>query len=239
MVGFRMLKYEKVAKQIEQYIKENNLEQGDKLPKLDHLTERFAVSKSTIIKALDILEIRGMIYQVRGSGIFVRQHRRKGFINLTESQGFGKSLSDFQLDSKVLELSVIKPDEYMMKYLHLDEDDEVYYLRRVRVIEGRPFCIEDSFYSKKVIVYLNKEIAEKSVYQYLIDDLKLNIGFSDSFFRIGQLNHEEAMLLEEPENAATLRVESIYYLHNGQPFNYSVLKYHKDQAQFFVPGQHY
>lgn len=57
-----MLKYEKVANQIELFIKENDLNQGDKLPILDDLTEEFKVSKSTIIKALDILEIKGLIY---------------------------------------------------------------------------------------------------------------------------------------------------------------------------------
>lgn len=234
-----MLKYEKVAKQIEQYITDNQLSQGDKLPILDELTEQFKVSKSTIIKALDILELRGMIYQVRGSGIFVRQQKRKGYINMAESRGFKESLREFDLTSKVMALKLIKPDSHLMEQLDLEEDDEVYLVKRVRYIEESPFCIEYSYYSKKHVMYLNQEIAEDSIFTYIMNDLKLNIGFSDTFFRISYLNEGEAGHLELKENDPALRVETTYYLHNGQPFNYSILLYHKDQAQFFVPGTHY
>lgn len=234
-----MLKYENVAKQIEHYIKVNNLEQGDKLPSLDQLTEEFSVSKSTIIKALDVLEIKGLIYQVRGSGIFVRQAQRPGFINLSGGQGFSNDMEGIQLEGNVISLEVIKPSKKIAKSLMLEEDEDVYYLKRVRSMEGLAFCIEESYYSKKHVIYLNEELAKGSIFEYLQNDLKLSFGFADIYFKISELDKEEAPLLDLKEKDATLLTESLYYLHNGEPYNFSVLKYHKDHVQFFVPSSRY
>lgn len=86
-----MLKYQQIATEIETYIEEHQLQQGDKLPVLETLMAQFEVSKSTITKSLELLEQKGAIFQVRGSGIFVRKHKRKGYISLLSNQGFKRS----------------------------------------------------------------------------------------------------------------------------------------------------
>lgn len=71
-----MTKYGRIANAIQQYILEKELKTNDQLPIITDLVEQFAVSKSTIIKALEVLEIKGVIYQRRGSGSFVRAPKR-------------------------------------------------------------------------------------------------------------------------------------------------------------------
>lgn len=51
-----MLKYQQIAAEIETYIEEHQLQQGDKLPVLETLMAQFEVSKSTITKSLELLE---------------------------------------------------------------------------------------------------------------------------------------------------------------------------------------
>ncbi len=58
-----MLKYQQIALDIEKYIEEHQLQQGDKLPVLQTLMTRFNVSKSTITKSLDLLEKRGLCFK--------------------------------------------------------------------------------------------------------------------------------------------------------------------------------
>lgn len=48
-----MLKYQQIAAEIETYIEEHQLQQGDKLPVLETLMAQFEVSKSTITKSLE------------------------------------------------------------------------------------------------------------------------------------------------------------------------------------------
>ena len=127
----------------------------------------------------------------------------------------------------------------LQELLKLSPEEDVYCLKRQRLIQGLPYCLEESYYSKRHVLYLNEEIGRASVFTYLQEDLKLSFGFADIYFRISNLSKEHAPLLNQRENDATLLTESIYYLHNGEPFNYSVLRYHKDQAQFFVPSLRY
>ena len=60
-----MLKYEHIAKQLNAFIHQSNFKPGDKLPSVTQLKERYQVSKSTIIKALGLLEQDGLIYHTR------------------------------------------------------------------------------------------------------------------------------------------------------------------------------
>lgn len=234
-----MLKYEYIAKEIMNLIEDKDLRQGDKLPSLDELVTQFEVSKNTVIKALDELQSHGLIYQVRGSGIFVRGRRQKGYINMMEIQGFNSMLREFDLTSKVLELKEVIPSGTVQAHLQIDADQPVYYLKRLRYIEGRIFCIEESYFDKNIVMYLNEQIAKDSVFNYLTNNLKLQISFLDHYLRVGKLNQQNAVYLELQEGDPGIQVESIFYLANGVPFDYSKIIYHYEESQFFIQGNSY
>lgn len=234
-----MLKYKHTARELIRYIEENNLEYGYKLPNLEEMMERFQVSKNTVIKALEELERHGIIYQVRGSGIFVRGHRRTGYINLVEIHGFNSTLREFEINSIVLSLEVIKATPEVQANLQVDEDQEVYHVKRLRSIEGRVFCIEESYFNKDIVPYLNEQIASDSIFTYLVQDLKLQVGFLDHFLRVRKLSAEEATHLSLQKGDPAAAIESIFYLSNGQAFDYSKIIYHYEEAQFFIQGNSY
>lgn len=228
-----MLKYQQIAAEIEKYIEDNALQQGDKLPVLETLMTQFEVSKSTITKSLDLLEKRGVVFQVRGSGIFVRRHKRKGYISLLSNQGFKKEIEGFNLTSKVIELDVRKPTQEVADSLNIGLDDDIYYVKRVRYIHGQALAFEESHYNKSIITYLNKEIVSESIFNYITDGLGLKVGFSDMYLHVGKLNEEEAEHLGLKKGDPKLYLESIYHLTNGQPFDFSKLTYNYEQSQFF------
>ncbi|TWT25425.1 GntR family transcriptional regulator [Planomicrobium sp. CPCC 101110] len=229
-----MLKYQHIAEEIENYIEEHKLQQGDKLPVLQDLMSQFEVSKSTVTKALELLETKGVVFQVRGSGIFVRRHKRKGYISLLSNQGFKKNLEEFQITSKVIQLDVRKPTTEAALNLNIGPDDDVYYVKRVRYIQGQPLCLEESYFNKSIVTYLNNEIITESIFNYITDGLGLNVGFSDMFLHIDKLTEEEAGYLGLEKGDPKLYVESIFHLTNGQPFDFSKVTYNYVQSQFFI-----
>ncbi|RBW68393.1 GntR family transcriptional regulator [Bacillus taeanensis] len=234
-----MLKYQHIANEIEKYIEDHALKQGDKLPVLEKLMTQFGVSKSTVTKSLDLLEKKGVVFQVRGSGIFVRKHKRKGYINLLASQGFKNSLEEFQLTSEVLQLKVTKPTQEAAVNLNVELNQDVYYVKRIRYIHGQPLSLEESYFNKAIITYLNKEIVAESIFNYITEGLGLKIGFSDTFLHIGKLNEEEAKYLELEKDEPKLEMESVFHLNNGQPFDFSKVTYNYQQSQFFVQASSY
>src|SRR5699024_7352721 len=104
-------KYEEVAGALVRYINKNELNADDKLPSIQEMVDYYQVSKNTVLSALNDLEKQGLIYQVRGSGVYVRGNQRKGYINLLNLGGFNSTLSQFKIDSKVLSLALIAPTE--------------------------------------------------------------------------------------------------------------------------------
>ncbi|WP_453992069.1 GntR family transcriptional regulator [Bacillus nitroreducens] len=231
-----MLKYQQIAKEIEKYIEDHSLQQGEKLPVLESLMTQFKVSKSTITKSLDLLERKGVIFQLRGSGIFVRRQKRKGYITLFTNQGFKKDLEDFQLSSEVIELEVRKPTDEVAFNLNMDLNDDVYYVKRVRYINGETLCLEESYYNKSIVTYLNNEIVKDSIFDYIRDALGLQVGFSDIYLQAGMLTEEEARYLKLETGAPKLYVESIFHLTNGLPFDFSKISYNYKQSQFYMQG---
>jgi GntR family transcriptional regulator, transcriptional regulator of bglA len=229
-----MLKYQQIAFEIEKYIEDNSLQQGDKLPVLETLMTQFEVSKSTITKSLELLEKKGVVFQVRGSGIFVRRHKRKGYISLLLNQGFKSDLEDFHVTSKVIELELRKPTQEAADNLNLTLNDDVYYVKRVRYINGQTLCYEESYYNKSIVTYLNEEIVSESIFHYIREGLGLKVGFSDIFLHVDKLNEEEAEYLGLETGAPKLYVETIFHLTNGQPFDFSKVTYNYQQSQFFI-----
>ncbi|WP_413375197.1 GntR family transcriptional regulator [Alkalihalobacillus sp. 1P02AB] len=234
-----MLKYQHIANEIENYIEEHKLQQGEKLPVLQDLMVQFGVSKSTVTKSLELLEKKGVVFQVRGSGIFVRRHKRKGYISLLSSQGFKKNLEDFQITSEVIELDVRKPTKEAALNLNMELSDDVYYVKRVRYIHEQTLCLEESYFNKSIITYLNNEIISESIFNYITEGLGLKIGFSDTFLHVAKLTDTEAHYLGLKKGDPKLFVESVFHLTNGQPFDFSKVTYNYEQSQFFVQANSY
>lgn len=67
-----MLKFEKIADDLRQAIKNGQYLPGDQLPLEKDLVEKYNVSRVTIKRALDELVFRGLVVKRRGWGTFVK-----------------------------------------------------------------------------------------------------------------------------------------------------------------------
>lgn len=233
-----MPKYKEVFWKIIEQINEKEMRQGEKLPSIETLMKQYNAGKNTILTALNELEKQAYIYQVRGSGSFVRKQKHSGYLKITEANGLRNSLREYNLTSKMLELKIVKPNSEVLANLNAEEDEDIYYVKRLRLVDGKPFSIEKSYYLKSVVPYLNQDIVESSIFEYLINDLKLKPGFTDHFLKLGTLNEEDASFLHLKEAEPAILLESIFFLKNGQPFDYSKVIYHQN-AQFFIQGYNY
>jgi GntR family transcriptional regulator, transcriptional regulator of bglA len=131
-------------------------------------------------------------------------------------------------------LELRKPTQEAADNLNLTLNDDVYYVKRVRYINGQTLCYEESYYNKSIVTYLNEEIVSESIFHYIREGLGLKVGFSDIFLHVDKLNEEEAEYLGLETGAPKLYVETIFHLTNGQPFDFSKVTYNYQQSQFFI-----
>jgi GntR family transcriptional regulator len=137
--------YLQLAEAIKARIAQNVWSLGMMIPSENELAEDFNISVGTVKKALSVLVQEGALFRRQGKGTFVT------------SPDFSKSFSRFfRYDwksgesaetpgSKVLSIEVIQPDSSVVDRLQLDPEQKVFWLKRVRTIQNKPFVIEDIF----------------------------------------------------------------------------------------------
>lgn len=209
------VKYKVIAKEIEEDIIAGKYESSKKLPTVEELMDIYSVSRSTIRQAIKRLVEMGEIYQVQGSGIFIRQTSKEGYINLQCMRGLGVEFGAERIKTKVLELKVIKSDEEISEKMKCDIGTELYYIKRLRYIDNEPYIVEYSYYNKEIVPYINTEIAEKSIYTYMAESLKLHMGFADKVIYCEPLNYEHSNMLGLNEGEGSLTIEDTVFLTNG------------------------
>ena len=233
-----MLKYQIIANEIEHNIYSNNLPQGTKLPTVETLASDYKVSISTIVKAIEALVSRGIVYQLQGSGIFVRRRNRSGYIDLNITEGFTNSLKEFTVTSKVLEFDLIPANEEIAELIECNINDSVYLVKRLRYLNDEIMCYEEAYYKKSIVPFLTKEIAKGSIFKYLKTAFNLKPGFSDRYLHIEKLNDKVANILNlNPGDPAMVVLEQIY-LPSGVLFNASKLVYNYKNTQFFLQSSY-
>lgn len=225
------VKYKQIAEIIESNILVGKYNDTKKLPTEEELMKEFDVSRNTIRKAIGTLVDRGHIYQVQGSGIFIREISKEGCINLGRIKGLTGETTLNNIVTKMLELKIVKADEELAKKMKCDLGTNLYFVKRLRYVDNVAFTIECSYYNKDIIPYLNQEIIEKSIYDYITNDLKFNIGFADKMIYSDKLEADEAELLCLNEGDPSLIIEDTVFLTNGYIFDISKVTYNYKNAK--------
>ena len=99
-------------------------------------------------------------------------------------------------------------------------------------IDDIPFAVEYTYYNKDIIPYLNEDIAKTSIFSFIINDLKLTIGFSEKYIFAKPLSKEDQELLNLEPGAFGLIIDDNVFLSNGKKFNYSKIWYNYKYANF-------
>jgi GntR family transcriptional regulator, transcriptional regulator of bglA len=225
------VKYKEIADCLEQEIRDGKFDNTKKLPTEEELIKNFEVSRNTIRKAINQLVNRGYIYQVQGSGMFLREKSVTDYINLGSLRGLTKDLTSNIIETKVLDLLVLEADEAKAKQLRCEVGTQLYYIKRLRIVDKEPFSIEISYFKKDIVPYLNEELASSSIYSYLIEDLKLKIGFADKVINCEKIDEASARMLHVNPLDPALIIENTVCLTNGTIFELSKSLFHYQKAK--------
>ncbi|MCU7196422.1 GntR family transcriptional regulator [Turicibacter sanguinis] len=214
-------KYKQIVSELEADLLSGKYNEVKKLPREEDLIEKYQVSRTTIRKAIAMLVNKGYVYQVQGSGIFIREASLQDYVSLENLKGLTRDFPDKKIESKLINLMVINADEDLAKQMKCDVGTDIYFLERLRYVNEEPFAVEYTYLNKNVIPYMSEEIAHRSIYSFIINDLKLSVGFADKIIYADKLDSESAQLLQLSENDPTLVIENTVFLTNGTVFEVS------------------
>lgn len=219
-----MKKYQLIANTIKERIIKGIYPQQSFLPKQEELAEEFSVSKITVKSALDLLEREGFVYKESGLGTKVLsnltllgQHDSpvNSFAGLSAENG-----SD-RVSSKIIKFEVAFPSADLCEKLNLDENDPVYEIIRLRLLDDEPLVIEHTYMPVSQVPALSKKILEGSIYSYLHKKLHIKFGGVFRWIKADLPDEYDRQYLGASETTPILEIEQIVWTNSGVNIEYS------------------
>ena len=231
MSNKKMPLYQKIMKNIQDYIKNQGLEHGDVIPTEKALSEKYQVSRVTIRKAISRLIEKEILYSIKGSVTYVAFPKFEH--NLFKLQGFTEEMQPYHdsIKNKVIEFRLIKPNEEIQEILNLNKEEKVYNIKRIRKLNGEVLIIENAYIPFELFPDLSVEAMTKSKYGYLKEKGYVIKKRVEEF--IPRLPSEDTMeIFNIKSNTPLLELRAHSILSNDEIFEYSEVLYHPKKYKF-------
>ena len=166
--------YLNIANQLKDKINNNYYDQSGILPSEIELSKIFGVSRVTIRKAIDVLFDEGLVVKKQGSGTYIKKNGIVNF-NLHHLKSFKEEMEElgYNYENKILEFSIVFPNEFIQNKLNLKNNEKVYFIKRVKFINSKAAVLEQSFLPLCLFPDLTYEDMIYSKYNYIEKSKKL------------------------------------------------------------------
>ncbi len=202
--------YVQVKQQMRARMENGQWPSNSKIPGEHELAAQFGISRATVRKALDELELEGAVTRRVGDGTYVSvpkiDQRLGSFYSFsTEVRAMGMTAS-----TTVMDFVVIQADPMLQSRMRLEPEALVYRIRRLRMADGIPFALETSFVPYSLCPKLTRELVDEyGLYEALRNSAGLQPDAAQETFEAVLLSREEALYLQCPVPSAALRLERL------------------------------
>lgn len=126
-------------------IEEGEYAPGTAIPSENELSELYGVNRLTVRNALDALVNEGLLVRIQGKGAFVVGDRIER--DLDSLLGFRQTMHDRNAspDTKILAKTKRTAGKKFARIFGIDEDDEIFYVRRLNSANGEPVSVEHTY----------------------------------------------------------------------------------------------
>jgi len=230
-------KYDTIYKDLKQKIESNEYAYQELLPPENTLVGLYDCSRNTVRRAIANLVTDGYVQTMQGKGVrnIYRPIEQTSF-TIGEIESFQESaLRNGQTPkTDVILFTEIVIDEKLSKRTSFPVGSEVYYLQRLHYLDNIPLIINHNYFLKSVALNLTKEIAEKSIYNYLEKELKVSIINSKRVMTVEKVTEiDEKYLQLNIEDYNCMAVVSSYtYNSEGIMFEFTQSRHRPDSFCF-------
>ena len=206
---------------------------GHPLPSENEIAASFEVSRGTVRKMLELLSSESLIETFPGKASVV-SYRKFNFAAVDGLGNFSKAISSAGMTPSAILLEQERIDDapsIVREKLCIEEDAPVFYFRRLRLVNGEPWSIENTYYAEPAVTLVPQIDFTASIYSQLQN---LGITFGHSRDQIGavMISSEEASLLNRDAATPALVLMRVMHQLDGRPFEYSYDLHRSDRIRF-------
>lgn len=227
--------YYQLKESILKAVKNKEFDTGERLPSERELAEYHNISRMTVKKAVDILVDNGYLIRKQGSGTFVTDYQES--YSISPLLSFTKEMEKKELNytTKILNFTEIK-DQKIAKKMKLKPQANIFELERLRLIENKPFLLENTYLAADNFLNLKRDELENNSLFRIIKN-KYNIKLSNAEAEVeavifdssiaGKMQVKEGMLglyfeqFSRNENKEIIEYTSAYYRNDNYKFKFT------------------
>lgn len=233
-------KYDEIYRKLREKIEQKEYVYQDLMPSENMLTEMFACSRNTVRRAISQLADEGYVQSIHGKGVrIIYQPRQQSEFMLSgiESLKEAAARNKKNYTTKVVCFAELTVDEKIHDRTMLPIGSDIYYLQRVRYIDGQALIIDHNYFLRDVVKDLTPEIAEKSVYEYLEGTLGESIVTTKRKVTVERMTEIDAKYMDLNGYNCLAVVSSMTYNADGIMFEYTQSRHRPDSFAFYDQAQ--
>lgn len=136
---------EEAAELIECYIRRHDLGPYDRLPSEREMCAAWDLNRTTLRNAIRRLTEEGKLYSQKGSGTYVAPPKLERSLQDAKSTTEVVRGAGCLLQTQLLDMEIFDCTPYISHRLCIPEGERVFYMRRLRIMDGVPYTIESDY----------------------------------------------------------------------------------------------
>lgn len=172
------MKFEMIYNDLKARIESEEYTYQEMLPSENAMVNIYQCSRNTIRRAISMLASEGYVQSLHGKGvrvIYQRAERTSFTIGGIESFKESARRNHKKCWTNVMRFEEMIAEKSIERRTGFKEGSELYYIERVRYIDGKPIILDINLFLKEVLPGLTPEIAGQSVYEYIENTLGMQI----------------------------------------------------------------
>jgi GntR family transcriptional regulator len=226
--------YIQIHNQIKRDIEAGVWKVGDRIPSERALSAQFKVSRMTLRQALQTLVEEGILERRVGAGTYVaRQKVQEVMSGTTSFTEIMRSQGKFP-SSQTISYRMASPSLSEQERLHLQENDRVVRMERIRLADSVPISFEVTTIPASMVKDFSRAEVTDSFYATMEQKGGYQIGAAKQTVTATLASESIADYLDLKRGDPILRLRQITYLSDGRPFEYVRTQYAGERFEFYL-----
>ena len=209
--------YRQLMERLKDEIDTGKYSVGDRIPTESELCADFGVSRITVRRAVEELEIEGCLIKKQGKGTFVTIPKKKPEINKPDDFFELCRQRSVQPKAKLIKAGIVPASEKDIKNLQLLPNSKVVVIRRLLSADGLPVILEECHFPTAYSYILESRLTEslyKALKMYGIEP-----GINLNEISIIESDLEQSEILQIKNKTPLIFHSKIVYDMNGRILN--------------------
>ncbi|MFY0544790.1 GntR family transcriptional regulator [Brevibacillus sp. H7] len=225
--------YIQVQNWIKEKIASGEWKAKEKLPSESDLAAALDISRGTIKQAIKQLITEGILVQIHGKGTFVIGEQleyplAERLVSVAETMIENQK----NFTTNLVSLELIPAGKMLAENLHVQADDKVWYMQRLRHFEGTPVVFLENYLPANLFPDLDQiDFTEDALFAIIENRYKTIIEWGKRSFLAKGADERISRILQIDKGTPVTFLEQTTYTSNDMPIEYSKVWLRSDQIK--------